>query len=147
MFGYGKSTLTKLTDPGQAKLVCCIIWSEKKVWLWTSKHGLGDGKSKIMGFDFYCKEGLHDHKWARYNLDKELSGLEFTPLIMIYNVFWVPNDAQIARLQSEKDILNVRWWQNGPKHMQKINAEIHACNILILKWYRMKLQEKRPLKS
>jgi hypothetical protein len=81
---------------------------------------------------------LREYKWNEYDLDKELSKLEYQPLLTISKDFWVPTTQEIVELEAEtnsirRGYLARRMMATWATRQAGRNAEIQASNDSIKK--------------
>jgi hypothetical protein len=93
---------------------------------------------KIMEYDVTFQECLREYKWNEYDLDKELSKLEYQPLLTISKDFWVPTTQEIVELEAEtnsirRGYLARRMMATWATRQAGRNAEIQASNDSIKK--------------
>jgi hypothetical protein len=93
---------------------------------------------KIMEYDVTFQECLREYKRNEYDLDKELSKLEYQPLLTISKDFWVPTTQEIVELEAEtnsvrRGYLARRMMATWATRQAGRNAEIQASNDSIKK--------------
>jgi hypothetical protein len=95
MFGYGKKQQQAKKSPRSKTMLLYYkvgkegVVTNYQAWL----HGWRE--HKITEFDVSFQEGLRELKCKKYELDEELKGLEYQPLVAISKEFWVPTVEQI----------------------------------------------------
>jgi hypothetical protein len=100
MFGYGKKQQQIKKTSSETTLLYYKIDKEGVItnyqaWL------RGWREHKITEFDVFFQEGLRELKQKEYDLEEELKGLEYQPLVTISKEFWVPSTGKILVLEAE----------------------------------------------
>jgi len=97
MFGYGKKQQQIKKTSSETTLLYYKIDKEGVItnyqaWL------RGWREHKITEFDVFFQEGLRELKQKEYDLEEELKGLEYQPLVTISKEFWVPSTGKILEI-------------------------------------------------
>jgi hypothetical protein len=137
MFGYGKKQQQKKAVNNDSTLLYYKVGKEGVVtnyqaWLRSWRE------HKITEFDVFFQEGLRELKRKTYDLEEELKGLEYQPLVTISKEFWLPTTVQLALLEKESNDVRRGYMERSmmaewAEAQAKINATIKATNDTIKK--------------
>jgi hypothetical protein len=137
MFGYGKKLQQSKKTSAETTILYYKVGKEGvmtnyQAWL------RGWREHKITEFDVFFQEGLRELKCKTYDLEDELQGLEYRPLVTISKEFWVPMAAQLSALENEpndvrRGYMECRMMAGWAEGQAKINAIIKAMNNTIKK--------------
>ncbi len=102
MFGYGKKQQMIKKAVGEATPLYYKVGKEGVItkyqaWLRSWRE------HKITEFDLFFQEGLRDLMQKKIDLENELKGLHYQPLVTKSKEFWVPNKKQQSLLEEEKN--------------------------------------------
>ena len=106
MFGYGNKYLNKKTNQPILNETGLLYYMIGKEWVVTNFQAWLRGwkEHKITEYDVNFQECLRQYKREEYNLEKELSGLGYQPLVTISKDFWVPTARQLTELEAETNV-------------------------------------------
>jgi hypothetical protein len=92
MFRYGKKNQAKKQGLPSNNEMGLLYYKVGKDGVVTNFQAWLRGwkEHKICENDVSFQEGLRQYKRTKYDLDKELRHLEYQPLVMISEDFWVP---------------------------------------------------------
>jgi len=138
MFGYGKKQQQqkKMVNNDNTLLYYKVgkegVVTNYQAWLRSWRE------HKITEFDVFFQEGLRELKRKTYDLEEELMGLEYEPLVTISKEFWVPTDDQLELLEDEPNDVRRGYMERSmmaewAEAQAKINATIKATNDTIKK--------------
>jgi len=138
MFGYGKKQQQATKKPSsKTSLLYYKVGKEGVVtnyqaWL------RGWREHKITEFDVFFQEGLRELKRKEFDLEEELQGLEYQPMVTISKEFWVPTSEELRELDAEtndirRNYKERRMMAEWAEEQAKINAAIKATNDTIKK--------------
>jgi hypothetical protein len=137
MFGYGKKQQTMKKAAGEATPLYYKVGKEGVItnyqaWLRSWRE------HKITEFDVFFQEGLRDLTRKKFDLDDELKGLDYQPLVTISKEFWVPNEKQQDLLEEEKNDVKRGYMERSmmaewAERQANANAIIKAMNDTIKK--------------
>lgn len=132
MFGYGKKLQQSKKPSAETTILYYKVGKEGvmtnyQVWL------LGWREHKITEFDMFFQVGLRELKRKTYDLEDELQGLEYQPLVTISKELWVPMAAQLSVLENElndisRGYMECRMMAEWAEGQAKINVIIKAMN-------------------
>jgi len=137
MFGYGRKLQQSKKTSAETTILYYKVGKEGimtnyQAWL------RGWREHKITDFDVFFQEGLRELKRKTYDLEDELQGLEYRPLVTISKEFWVPTAAQLSVLENKpsdvrRGYMERRMMAEWAEEQAKINAIIKATNDTIKK--------------
>jgi len=99
MFGYRKKQQQAKENTGSEMTLLYYkvgkegVVTNYQAWL----HGWREHKTTE--FDVSFQEGLRELNCKKYDLDEELEGLKYQPLVTIPKDFWVPTDEELEDLE------------------------------------------------
>ncbi len=101
VFGYGK--IQQQTTKKPSNETSLLYYKVGKDGVITNYQAWLRGwrEHKITKFDVIFQEGLRELKRKWLDLEAELQGLEYQPMVTILKEFWVPTRMQLRELEAE----------------------------------------------